>query len=136
MSFRGRSAFGKTLIKTFFFFWCTYFSYIDFGSNFIFLVKIHMSKNPCLTDKIIVYISVQQRNESVHRIDRWNRNKNRVLYVYISVQTGQQTTNLLLFYHNILDWIYDGNQVDVMYTDFAKTFDRVNHVLLSRNRYK
>lgn len=41
-------------------------------------------------------------------------------------------TNLISFYNNVLKCINEGYQADVIYTDFAKAFDRVNHFLLSQ----
>jgi len=41
-------------------------------------------------------------------------------------------TNLLTFYYNIIDCINGGNQADLIYTDFAKAFDRLNHFLSSQ----
>ena len=39
-------------------------------------------------------------------------------------------TNLCLFKNSILDSFVDKAQIDVIYTDFEKAFDRVNHSLL------
>ena len=39
-------------------------------------------------------------------------------------------TNLANFISPTIQWIEDGFQVDVVYTDFSKAFDRVNHRLL------
>lgn len=39
-------------------------------------------------------------------------------------------TNLHCFYSDILDPIEKGLQVDVIYTDFQKVFDSVNHEVL------
>jgi len=41
------------------------------------------------------------------------------------------TTNLLIFQTFILDAFASGCQVDVIYTDFSKAFDKVNHSFLS-----
>jgi Reverse transcriptase (RNA-dependent DNA polymerase) len=41
-------------------------------------------------------------------------------------------TNLISFYQTILKYTDDGYQADVIYTDFSKAFDRVNHFLLSQ----
>jgi hypothetical protein len=39
-------------------------------------------------------------------------------------------TNLLEYASFVLNSIEDGNQVDSIYTDFSKAFDRVRHLLL------
>ena len=41
------------------------------------------------------------------------------------------TTNLLAFTNYVLNQFHNGRQTDVIYTDFSKAFDRVNHKLLS-----
>lgn len=40
------------------------------------------------------------------------------------------TTNLILFKEDIVRALDEGCQLDVIYTDFAKAFDRVNHLIL------
>ena len=42
------------------------------------------------------------------------------------------TTQLLEVYHGILESVASGNEVDVIYLDFTKAFDKVPHHLLSR----
>lgn len=39
-------------------------------------------------------------------------------------------TNLLVFQNFLSDVLMTGNIVDVIYTDFAKAFDKVNHQIL------
>lgn len=41
-------------------------------------------------------------------------------------------TNLTIYVHNVLERMRGAGQVDAIYTDFAKAFDRVNHRLLLR----
>ena len=36
-------------------------------------------------------------------------------------------TNLLCFFEEITKWVYEGSQVDVIYLDFQKAFDKVPH---------
>ena len=36
-------------------------------------------------------------------------------------------TNLLCFLEEIMKWVDDGSQVDVIYLDFQKAFDKVPH---------
>lgn len=46
---------------------------------------------------------------------------------------GRSTcTNLAVFVDRLLDGMQNGGQVDVVYTDFAKAFDRVHHGILIR----
>jgi hypothetical protein len=40
------------------------------------------------------------------------------------------TTNLLALQHSIIDTFSTGLRMDVIYTDFAKAFDKVNHTIL------
>jgi hypothetical protein len=40
------------------------------------------------------------------------------------------TTNLLTLQHSIIDAFSAGLCMDVIYTDFAKAFDKVNHTIL------
>ena len=40
------------------------------------------------------------------------------------------TTNLMNFTEYSLSSLHDNNQVDVVYTDFSKAFDRINHKVL------
>jgi Reverse transcriptase (RNA-dependent DNA polymerase) len=40
------------------------------------------------------------------------------------------TTNLLIFHNFVSDALSAGSSVDVIYTDFAKAFDKVNHQIL------
>ena len=40
-------------------------------------------------------------------------------------------TNLLCFFEEITKWVDDGSQVDVIYLDFQKAFDKVPHQRLS-----
>lgn len=48
-------------------------------------------------------------------------------------EKGRSTcTNLALYVSSILDNMQNGGQVDAVYTDFAKAFDRVNHQILLR----
>lgn len=48
-------------------------------------------------------------------------------------QNGRSTsTNLVVFVSRLLEDMNGGGQVDAIYTDFAKAFDRVNHTLLIR----
>ena len=42
------------------------------------------------------------------------------------------TTQLLEVYHGILESVASGDEVDVIYLDFTKAFDKVPHHLLSR----
>jgi hypothetical protein len=39
-------------------------------------------------------------------------------------------TSLVVFSYFVLTEMEDGLQVDAVYTDFSKAFDRVNHVML------
>jgi len=45
-------------------------------------------------------------------------------------------TNLTIFSNFVLDAFYNKSQVDVIFTDFAKAFDRVDHNFLSEFLYK
>lgn len=52
-------------------------------------------------------------------------------HLFNSNQHGWSTeTNLLCFYSDILEPVEKGLQVDVIYTDFYKAFDSVNHRIL------
>lgn len=44
-------------------------------------------------------------------------------------------TNLLLHFSFIVDNIDQCNQVDAVYTDFSKAFDKVNHVSLLKELF-
>ena len=46
------------------------------------------------------------------------------------VQSRSTVTNLSLFSNFVTDVIDQGGQVDVIYTDFSKAFDKVNHEIL------
>ena len=46
--------------------------------------------------------------------------------------TKSTTTQLLDVYHGILESVASGNEVDVIYLDFTKAFDKVPHHLLFR----
>lgn len=48
------------------------------------------------------------------------------------VEGKSTTTNLIETTQFIQEQIHKGNQVDVIYFDFSKAFDRVNHTLLAR----
>jgi hypothetical protein len=48
----------------------------------------------------------------------------------MSIIQRSTITNLLECASFVLNSIEDGNQVDSIYTDFSKTFDRVRHQLL------
>lgn len=45
------------------------------------------------------------------------------------------TTNLLIFQKYVLDAFASGYQVDVIFTDFAKAFDKINHNIFSIKLY-
>jgi len=45
------------------------------------------------------------------------------------------TTNLLIFQKYVLDAFASGYQVDVIFTDFGKAFDKINHNILSIKLY-
>ena len=50
--------------------------------------------------------------------------------------TGRSTTtNLLILQHHILDAFKAGHQVDVIYTDFSKAFDKIDHNILTTKLY-
>lgn len=50
---------------------------------------------------------------------------------------GRSTaTNLCLFTHFCINSIENGIQVDVLYTDFKKAFDKVNHSILTKKLFK
>ena len=44
-------------------------------------------------------------------------------------------TSLLVFQHYVLDAFKSGHQVDVIYIDFSKAFDKSDHKLLSLKLY-
>ena len=55
--------------------------------------------------------------------------------LYIDSQDGFRRgrsclTQLVRHYQSILEWLSEGNDVDVMYLDFSKEFDKVNHNIL------
>ena len=54
----------------------------------------------------------------------------KVLNEHGFLQRRFTATNLLLYEHFILGAIEEGYQVDSVYTDFSKAFDRVNHGIL------
>lgn len=50
---------------------------------------------------------------------------------------GRSTnTNLGIFTNDVLSGMEKGGQVDVIYTDFEKAFDRVDHIILLRKLYE
>lgn len=51
------------------------------------------------------------------------------------VSNKSTATNLLVFQHYVLDAFKLGHQVDVIYTDFSKAFDKINHKILSIKLY-
>lgn len=62
--------------------------------------------------------------------------KNRIVPNQHGFMRGRSTTtNLMDFTHFALKGIAEGEQVDVLYTDFSKAFDRVNHQLLAEKLY-
>lgn len=61
--------------------------------------------------------------------------------IIVNTQHGFQagrscTTNLLEFYDIILNWLNDGDAVDVAFVDFKKAFDLLSHFLLISILYK
>jgi hypothetical protein len=46
------------------------------------------------------------------------------------------STNLVSFLTKVLNWMEDGFQVDTVYTDFSKAFDKVNHEILIKKLAK
>jgi len=40
-------------------------------------------------------------------------------------------TKLIAFYEEIIRWIDDGKDVDVVYLDFSRAFDTVSHSILA-----
>jgi hypothetical protein len=57
--------------------------------------------------------------------------------IYLFIMKGRSTiTNLVEFSNFVIDKIENGRQVDGVYTDFSKAFDRVSHCLLYINLSK
>lgn len=52
------------------------------------------------------------------------------------VKNRSTTTNLAVFTEEVLHDMDGGSPVDVIYTDFEKAFDRVNHVILIRKLHE
>lgn len=52
------------------------------------------------------------------------------------IKERSTTTNLAVFVDHVLNGMDGGSQVDVVYTDFEKAFDRVDHIILLRKLYE
>jgi hypothetical protein len=76
----------------------------------IILITYQMEK--CFTIKIHIFSHSEQINQ------------------YGFIENQSTITNLLEYASFVLNSIEDGNQVNSIYTDFSKAFDRVRHQLL------
>jgi len=62
--------------------------------------------------------------------------KNIIIDEQHGFMSGRSTsTNLLVLQHYLLDAFKAGLQVDVIYTDFSKAFDKIDHDILSAKLY-
>jgi hypothetical protein len=70
------------------------------------------------------------------RFQELNRTLHRLKYAQyiLRIEDGRSTvSNLVQFTNGVIGGIEDGWQVDDVYTDFSKAFDRVLHGLLKFN---
>jgi hypothetical protein len=83
-----------------------------------------------------ILFAIQKRFELLVYRGIYNELKNLMSINQHGFMTNRSTiTNLLEYASFVLNSIEDGNQVDSVYTDFSKVFDRVRHQLLLNEIY-